>query len=348
MEKVQMSYIPLIFPFLGPILKESTPYISVVFKKYNFDKKYYCLTDDIKEADFVLLPYNYQNIKINNPVLLRNFIEESELNNKPVLISAYGDLVEPIKIKNAYILRPSQYRTKLDQKDIIIPAYTDDLLESLRGGTLSFRDKMEKPTVSFMGYAGQKNTMTHLKTLLREMPNFLKSVFNKKYLMHQKGIFLRKKVLALLDESVLIKTNFKIRKFYSGHLKTAEGDINKLRMDFVANIIDSDYVLCIKGDGNFSYRFYEALSLGRIPLFVNTDCVLPLENIINYKEFCVFVEVRDLRKIDEIIRKFNDGIDNEQFKAMQRKAREAFEKYLRVDVFTKYLIEDLSNFLVKK
>lgn len=343
-----MSYVPLLFPFLGQILKESTPYVSAVFKKHNFDKSYYGLTDDIKEADFVLLPYNYWNIKLNNPILLDKFIKEAESNEKQILIVAYGDTHDPINVKNSVILRSGQYKKKLNSNDIIIPAYADDLLESYCDGAINIRNKTETPIIGFMGYAGQKNNKDYFKALLKEIPIVFSSIFNKKYLAHQKGIFLRKKALKILNKSVLIKTNFKIRKFYSGHLKTIEGNVEDIRREFIANILDSDYALCVKGDGNFSYRFYEALSLGRIPLFVNTDCVLPLESLINYKEFCVFVDVCDLQKIDKIIRKFHDSIDDRQFKMMQKKAREVFEKYLRIDVFTRYLVEELNKFLIKK
>jgi len=51
------SYTPFLFPFWGAILKESTPYLSAVFRKYNFDKNYYDLVENIEEADFVLMPH---------------------------------------------------------------------------------------------------------------------------------------------------------------------------------------------------------------------------------------------------------------------------------------------------
>jgi len=345
-----MSYIPLLFPFFGPILKESTPYVSEVFKKYNFDKRYYDIVDDINTADFVLLPYNYGNIKLNNPLLLDEFVNEAKINKKPILITAYayGDSNKMINIENACILRSSQYRSKLSSKDIIIPAYTEDLLESYCGGVIEIRNKTETPMIGFAGYAGQKSIKASLKAIFKEIPVFFISIFNKKYLTRQKGIFLRKKAIKILNKSISVKTNFIIRKFYSGHLKTINGNVKDIRNDFIANMINSDYALCVKGDGNFSYRFYEALSLGRIPLFVDTECVLPLENTINYKEFCVFVDAHDLYKIDKIIKRFHDNISDEQFRVMQKKARETFEKYLRMDVFTKYLVDELNTFLLHK
>ena len=61
--------------------------------------------------------------------------------------------------------------------------------------------------------------------------------------------------------------------------------LNKqLRFEFIRNILSSDYTLCFRGSGNYSLRFYETLCLGRIPLFINTDCKLPFEDEINWRD----------------------------------------------------------------
>lgn len=48
----------------------------------------------------------------------------------------------------------------------------------------------------------------------------------------------------------------------------------------ITDIQNADFILSVKGDGSFFCRFYEALSLGRIPFFIDTDCILPFENMI--------------------------------------------------------------------
>ena len=57
----------------------------------------------------------------------------------------------------------------------------------------------------------------------------------------------------------------------------------KLRKEYYQNIDNTDYTLCIRGTGNFSVQFYQTLALGRIPIFINTDCILPFEKEINWK-----------------------------------------------------------------
>ncbi len=132
-----------------------------------------------------------------------------------------------------------------------------------------------------------------------------------------------------------------MRSTYSGHVATIAGSVEDTRKRFVDTLLNSDYALCVKGDANSSVRFYEALSLGRIPLFVDTECVLPLKDQIAYRDFCVFVDWRDINRIGDILADFHEKCSPEQFKKMQMKAREAYEKYLRIDAFSSHLAESL-------
>lgn len=341
----KISYSPLLFPFFGPLLKETTPYISAVFKKWNFDKNYYDLVENVFDADFVFIPHNYWAIK-KNKNLLSEFILDAQKNRKPILIDAYGDSAEPINIQNSCALRTSQYKFQKKENEIIIPAYTEDLLENYCAGKIQVRKKESLPLVSFMGFADL--SWKHLLRLkIKNFLNYFKQIFKRNKLALNQGIFFRKKAIAKLSQSKKVVSNFVVRKFYSGHIGTIKGEAAHLRNEFVNNIVNSDYVLCIKGDGNFSYRFYETLSLGRIPLLVDTECVLPLEDIICYKDFCFFVDFRDLKNIDKILFDFHQKISGEKFEFMQREARAVFEEYLRIDNFTSHMVSKLTDFLKK-
>ena len=45
-------------------------------------------------------------------------------------------------------------------------------------------------------------------------------------------------------------------------------------------MLASPYILCVRGAGNYSARFYEALALGRIPVLVNTSFNIKGEPIV--------------------------------------------------------------------
>jgi len=105
------------------------------------------------------------------------------------------------------------------------------------------------------------------------------------------------------------------------------------RAEFVENLRRSDYVLCARGGGNFSYRLYEALSAGRIPLFVDTDCVLPFEDEIDWRSLCVWVDERDVATVAEAVAARHRELGADGFEQAQRECRRVWEEYLSPEGF---------------
>jgi hypothetical protein len=93
-------------------------------------------------------------------------------------------------------------------------------------------------------------------------------------------------------------------------------------------VIDSDYTLCVRGVGNFSYRLYETLSCGRIPVFVDTDCVLPYDSVIRWKDYCVYLDESEVAVIGERIAEFHRELSPSRFEGLQRDCRKLWEDYI--------------------
>ena len=91
-----------------------------------------------------------------------------------------------------------------------------------------------------------------------------------------------------------------------------------------------------KGDGNYSNRLYEALSHGRIPVLLDTECVLPLEGSIDYSAILVRVPMEEVRQTPQLIAKWYEALSPEDWVVRQHKAREVFETRLRFDSFFEY------------
>ena len=81
---------------------------------------------------------------------------------------------------------------------------------------------------------------------------------------------MRQRVLDELTWSGL-NTNFIYRQGY-----WARGiDPHVARAEFWENMRTSLFIVCVRGAGNFSYRLYETLMMGRIPIIVHTDGMYP-------------------------------------------------------------------------
>lgn len=334
----------LMFPFWGITAKDTMPYVRAAMLQYQYSKDDFVLVEKIEDADFVVMPYQYERFKLINPEKVRMIVAEAEKAGKPLILDGSGDLEYRIDIPHSVILRVSQYQYSKKPNEITIPFPAEDLLETYAGGELQIRKKPDRPSVGFTGWAGM-SAKKRFKTYVKELPVTLGTLLDEQRGAEHKGILFRERALKALSKHVGIEAHFKARATYSGHIKTIEGKVEDNRREFVENLLDSDYALCVKGDANSSVRFYEALSLGRIPLFLDTACVLPLEEMIDYRDFCVFVDWRDTDRIGDALVEFHGAISSEKFEDMQRKARSVYREYLRIDSFSKHLAVTLRHHL---
>ena len=82
-------------------------------------------------------------------------------------------------------------------------------------------------------------------------------------------------------------------------------------------MLSTPFTLCVRGNGNFSVRFYEALAIGRIPVLFDTDCILPLDEQIDWKKHCIIVKNKDLRKAVKSIELSINAMDEDKIIDLQ-------------------------------
>ncbi len=326
-----LAHIPLLYPNLGPAKVGGALFTDEVFKFYK--EPAVQIVSNPEEADFILLPHVYSKAKRYQSYMV-SLLSLSKEKNKPLIIFAYGDKDEDVPYSNTIVFRYSQYRYKKKSNDFIMPAYSSDLLQ----GELSLRQKKDElPVIGFCGWADYQTNNNLLKASIKHAILDLRKIaqFRPELESRKKGIYFRKKALESLSGSPLVKTNFIIRKSHGLHRATVDFDPEKARLEYIKNTLDSDFCLSVKGDGNASVRFYEILSLGRIPLFIDTESLLPFEDKINYRSLMPWVDYKNIEDAPIIVGKFYASLSNEEFKNIQRKCREVFEKYLRIDSFFK-------------
>jgi hypothetical protein len=224
------------------------------------------------------------------------YLELSKKYNKKIIVFYNDDNDAPIALdKSIIVFRTSFYRSKKKINEFAMPAWSRDFNDYEAFKT---RVKNKLPTVSFCGYISHP---------------------------------IRKTCLEFLKTNTNIEKEFIIRDmFWGGRI---HDDI--IRNDYVKSIVNSDMVLCTRGAGNFSYRFYETLSCGRIPVLVDTDCVLPCEDAVMWKDMCVYVS--DPKNINEAIFSFWNNLELERYKELQTNIRHIYETYISPSGFAKYL-----------
>lgn len=326
------------------LILSNEEYVGGLFQKIQ-TSNFKNLVDIVKrpeEADYLLMPHNYFSVFKNKKYL--DLSENLSLKyNKKIIIFAYGDRDNEIKVNNSIILRTSQYKSKLLKNEIIIPAFVEDLDSDYK---VKFRDLdlSRKPIVGFAGWVSCSNLVQWVKYKTKIIFNFIlfKLGFVKSLAVLQ-GLHFRRKVVSILNDTNLVDTNFFLRQSYSGHKNTIQDDPDKIRQQFISAIKNSDLALAVRGDGNYSLRFFEILSMGRIPLFIDTDTPLPLENEIDYDSFILRVDFKNLERLPEIINNFWQNNSDSNFKNMQKRARQAFVYRLSAPVFYRYLFNNFND-----
>jgi hypothetical protein len=316
----------ILFPNLGNKERE-TPFGETVFG--DFTEKMVEIVKKPEEADYFCLPHNYNYVKTKIEYLAE-FALLAETHSKKILIFFPGDSDEEVPIEHAIIFRNSQYTSKKKENEIIMPGYAVDL--GKKYGLLE-RKKGEKPVIGFCGWA---NYRTFKQMLSHTLSNITESLVGNP--SRKKGLHFRRRALGILKKSQKVLTFFIIRSSYSLNEKTLSVEPALARKEYVENIKNSDFTLAPKGDGNFSVRFFESLSLGRIPLLIDTETILPLECEINYDEFILRVNYRELDTIADRAAEYYAALTPEVYLEKQKKCREVFDKYLRIDVFFKRTI----------
>lgn len=287
------------------------------------------IVDNIQKADFVVIPHSVRRV---SPIL-KGHIEETialaAQYHKEVIVFVRGDLSHDVHIENVIVFKPSIYKHDKRAKEVIFASLARDLsLET----PIALRHKSGKPSVSFCGYAGFPFLKTRLKYLAKNAwLDFTSVILQQPELRaYKRGIYFRRASLAQLASDSRIDTRFIIRRAF---FHQAGLDPIHMRQEYLKNMSDADFVLCPKGDGNYSMRFYEALSLGKIPILIDTDMILPFEHIIDYSQCIVRVHHTRLHSLPDILVEFYNSISDEAFVDMQQNARRIYLEYLRYDVY---------------
>ena len=315
------------------------------YKKFR-EKEFKCLeedpiidlTDQLDASDFILLPIDYSFIvKLPTKSFLNHYIKASEDTKKPIIISYFGDSTEDVKINRSIILRHSKYRNELKKNEIICPPLISNLTSEKK---FKFIKNPKHISIGFVGHALKENNPVLRFGKRDYVYNFL-GLFNDKYSVKQSGLFFRQKSIDSLLADDEIICDFKLRDFWGrGRPMWSKGISLEVRNDFLNNIDANLFNLAVKGAGNYSFRFFEILSAGRIPLLIDTLCALPASNIINYADFCVIVDFKDIKNTSSILKSWFYSKTPEQILNAQIQAKQVYKDFIDFRPFMSHIFKN--------
>lgn len=299
--------------------------------------------DDFKDADFAIFPLDIRYVfETKQEAVLYEFIKNAKEFKIPVCVYSAGDFGMTLP-QDIVTFRMGGFKSNLNKNTFILPSFLNDPIADFFENNWKASPKSTMPTVGFVGHASgtiSKYLKEYLIYLRHSMRRKFGYEFSDKQSFFPSGIK-RYKILKKLEKNKKIATDFIFRKKYrAGATTQKQREVSTF--EFFENINRNLYTFCLRGSGNFSVRFYETLLMGRIPVLVNTDCRLPLEEIIDWKNHCVFATTD---KIESALLDFHHSKSETDLAAIQEANRKlALEQLNRIC----YFIRVFENLLVHK
>jgi hypothetical protein len=314
----------------------------------NYARRFCHITDSAEEADFLMLPFQYEVIydfskgeldkyHISAECLhqirqLSATLDELSVScNKPLIVFFYRDPSHPLPFKNAVVFRTSGNRSHKNPCEFGLPAFIDDKPATAFSQP---RKWQALPSVSFRGQAAPlrlkftASSKLFINSLLATCK--LKPLFRIYYL---KGYLLRRKaVLSFLKQAKKFKTDFAINQ-----KPKASGDAYV--QDYMQSLADHNYFICASGHGNYSFRMYEVLRSGGIPVWIDTDLLLPCAEVVDWNLVGIRLTENEAGNAAQKVLDFHKKIDPVAFEALQSEMFRLWKQYFSLEGFNTYLYE---------
>ena len=230
------------------------------------------LTPNIIDADYVLVPHSWRDIKNDKEYLVYlNSISRST----PLLVINSGDVSPKCTLKNSIELRTFLHPWEKIDRKIVMPYPTKEK-------KFMIRSWKPKPRISFMGYVPKLGPGSFFGENPQGLTKPIKS-----------SVYLNRKISVSKLNQLSREFNVYIQKRSTYTSYTSNPNLNLHMSEFDTELTKSDYILCPRGFGNTSMRFFETLSAGATPILIDSGGINPdiydnsfwSQNIINVKLF---------------------------------------------------------------
>lgn len=330
------QHVPMLYPFWGKNLEDRGDPSSGRYDRYaEMGGRLFEMTA-LEKADVAVFPEDWSHVVGDVAAVARaeHFLERTRKAKKVAVIFFWNDSTEAIPYDGTVVFRTSLYRSCRKANEFAMPAWSEDFVARYLGGQLPVRSKRARPVVGFCGHVPSIPTSNGMSGTIRKWNNFLTNLGRRK----KADSSIRNEALQALSSHPRIDPNIVLREHFFGHVSLPSGEsdyekLQRLRQEYVQNIADSDYILCARGGGNFSYRLYETLCCGRIPVFVDTECVLPYQSEINWKKCCVWVDEKEVGRAGDKVAEFHDSLCDREFLDLQRECRDLWASHLSPEGF---------------
>jgi hypothetical protein len=107
----------------------------------------------------------------------------------------------------------------------------------------------------------------------------------------------------------------------------------KREMQFYNAMERSYMTLCPRGTAMTSNRFFETMSLGRVPILIAEHCALPFQEEINYEDFCFNLNYDRFNELNRIL-----DTGDKELRKMCKSSYKIYSEYLSMESYSVKLV----------
>lgn len=288
----RVSLAPMVRPVVEAAqgLAVHAPESATVRTRYRF-------TSSPEDAEVAVLPQVYE---VTPVAQMAEAIARAEVHGLRTLVFSRADLEPVLPWRSAILLHPGPTRgAQPHARSLALPALVAD-----RTRWPEVRPDGPRPSVAFCGQGSSRPVAAAYQWTRRSVSRWrgrLRPGGPQVVPLPRRGhVGLRAAALRNLADHPGVDDRFVIRDRY---LAGASTEAERLRSqgEFDDNLRSATYALCVRGTGNYSTRFYEALSFGRVPLLVDSGGILPFEDRIDWDAHVVRVDAADVGRIGDTL-----------------------------------------------
>jgi hypothetical protein len=285
----------------------------------------------IGDAELAVLPARWNHVVRSaaaRGAQARDAVAAAAAAGLATLVVRNDDSSDPLELPEAHtvVLRWSLLASRRRPNELALPGWSGNPLAHARAGIFTPRPWRDRPVVGFRGAVAAESPAEIVRGRLEAVRAGTWNV----------GWMWRHRALDSLAGAPGLTLNVET---FDGYFAGMPADQRgRVYDEYVEHLLASDYVLCVRGAGNFSHRLYETLAVGRIPVILDTDLALPLADEVDWHTLGVWVPLRELDSIGDRIRAFHAGVrGDEAFAAAQERCLRTYRDVLAPFPFTQRL-----------
>lgn len=292
----------------------------------------------VDDAELAVLPARWNHV-VRTPARdaqARDVIAAAAAEGLATLVLLNHDSSELLDLPDAHtvVLRWSLLASRKRCNEHVLPGWFREPLERARAGVFTPRPWRDRPVVGFRGAVAAESPEEIVQGRLEAVRAGTWNV----------GWMWRRRALDILARAPGLTLRVETFPAYFAGVPRDQRD--RVYDEYVEHLLANDYVLCVRGAGNFSHRLYETLAVGRIPVILDTDLVLPLADEVDWHTLGVWVPLRELDSIGDRIQAFHAGVRGDQaFAAAQERCLRTYREVLAPFPFTQRLPRLLAPWL---